>query len=275
MTNRQRTIVIAIVACAAYMALLLGIDQLRAQQALDAAAAGEALPVDAEPAPEEEPELKQDAEQEPEEETEAPVIALTFDDGPSPEITPALIDELAARRVKASFFVLGKLAEEYPEIIEQMYAAGNEVDIHGWDHQHRLPTLSDGELEAEIFNSRRAVYQATGADPPYLRPPYGAIDKVTAEKIKLPMMLWNLDPRDWELRDAEKLKEYLVEHAFDGAVVILHDQYQPTLEGTLAAVDELLEQGYRFVTLEEYYQHFGIQPEPGQVYRGTLTATLE
>lgn len=237
-----------------------------ALEAAPASAEGKPAPVpepwtDTVPEPEPDPE--------PEPEPAGPVIALTFDDGPNDTITPQLLEGLERRGVHATFFVLGTLAERYPQVLEQMQAAGNQIGIHGWDHQHRLTELRGKELEEELFRSREAVYQATGVEPLYMRPPYGSIDQATAEEIDMPIMLWTVDPRDWEMRDAEELKQYILEHAEDGAVVLMHDQYQPTLEGALAAIDVLLEQGYRFLTLEQYYQHFGIEPQPGRVYRGT------
>jgi peptidoglycan-N-acetylglucosamine deacetylase len=217
----------------------------------------------------EEPEPEPELEPEPEPDPSGPVIALTFDDGPNDCITPQLITQLNQRGAQATFFVLGVLAERYPEIMEQMVQCGHLVASHGWDHKNRLTELTDEQLQEEISNSNQAIYQAIGIDPLYLRPAYGTIEQETAGKIDMPLILWNVDPRDWEQRDAEHLRQYIVDNAFDGAVFVLHDQYQSTLDGVMAAVDDLVEQGYRFVTLEEYYRYFDIVPEPGWVYRGT------
>ncbi|MDO4733134.1 MAG: polysaccharide deacetylase family protein, partial [Bacillota bacterium] len=199
---------------------------------------------------------------------ERPVMVLTFDDGPSPSLSPRLLDELNARGVKASFFVLGKNASYNREIIELEYASGHDVCSHGYDHQSKLTQLSDEELAYQLDETARVLRDITGQDPPFLRPPYGSINRETAAKIDIPMMLWTLDPRDWESRDAQQVRDKILEDAFDGAVVICHDLYESTLNGVLQAVDILLEQGWQFLSLTQYYQTIGLEPEPGKVYRG-------
>jgi len=205
---------------------------------------------------------------------EKPTMVLTFDDGPNATLSPLLVEELNARGVKASFFVLGINAERNREVIELQYAGGHDVCSHGYDHQSKLTLLSEEELAYQLEETARVIREITGHEPPYVRPPYGAIDKTTAEKIPGPLMLWTLDPRDWENRDAEQVRENILQNAFDGAVVICHDQYESTLTGVLEAVDILLEQGWQFLSLSQYYQSIGLEPQPGQVYRGSQLADL-
>lgn len=205
---------------------------------------------------------------------EKPTLVLTFDDGPNATLSPLLVEELNARGVKASFFVLGKNAELNREVIDLQYASGHDVCSHGYDHQNKLTLLSPEELAYQLDETARILREITGHDPLYVRPPYGDIDKETAEKIKAPLMLWTIDPRDWESRDAEQVRDSILQEAFDGGVVICHDQYESTVLGVLEAVDILLEQGWQFLSLSQYYQTIGMEPQPGQVYRGPELADL-
>lgn len=207
------------------------------------------------------------------EEPPAPILALTFDDGPNGSVTPLLIEALNERGIHATFFVLGRLVERYPEVIAQAYSAGHQIASHGWDHENSLTKLSDQQLAKELSDTALAIYNITGENPAYLRPPYGSMDKKTAAKIDVPMMLWTIDPRDWELKDAEKLEKAILDTAYDGGVLLLHDLYETTMAGALAAIDKLQAEGWRFLSLEEYYQHYGMELEPGQLYRGTALAS--
>lgn len=205
---------------------------------------------------------------------EGPVLALTFDDGPSANVTSELVAALNERGAKATFFMLGVNAQAYPKLVQFVQESGHQVASHGWDHAHYLTDLNETQLAAELSQADEAIYAAIGEYPAYLRPPYGAMDRTTAARIDKPMMLWTIDPRDWEVRDSQAVCDHIVENAYDGGVVIAHDNYQTTLDGVICAVDILAQQGYRFVTLEEYYEIFDIQPQPGVVYRGTLLADI-
>lgn len=204
-----------------------------------------------------------------------PVLALTFDDGPNSTITPRLVDALNERGVRATFFMLGRLAERNPEVVDHAYASGHQICSHGWAHEHKLTDLDAAGLAVEIDDTARVIRNITGEDPTYVRPPYGAIDKKTAAKVAYPLMLWTIDTRDWESRDAEKVKQHILDNAFDGGVVLMHDCYESTLSGAIAAVDELQKQGWQFVTLAEYYDLFGIDLQPGVVYRGAGLADIK
>ena len=204
---------------------------------------------------------------------DGPIIALTFDDGPS-DYTIELAQGLADRGVKATFFVLGKQVEKYPEETALLAELGHQIGSHGYDHSASFTVLSDQALADQLDQTIAAVEEAAGVEPVYVRPPYGSINKRTAQKIPQPLMLWTLDTRDWATQDADSVRESILSQAKDGSVVILHDGYPTTVEGVLEAVDTLLAEGWQFVTLEEYYAKQGMTPEPGQVYRGTALADI-
>ena len=198
-----------------------------------------------------------------------PIVALTFDDGPNPQITPRLVKYLSDRGVHATFFMLGARAAAYPDVVRQVYEAGNQICNHTYDHEHALTELSDEALAAQVNGTIKAIIDATGEAPAYIRPPYGTINAATAAKIGYPMMLWTVDTRDWDYRNTEKVYNAIINNVYDGAVVLMHDNYDTTAEAAARAIDTLQEQGWRFVTLEEYYQIRDMRPQPGHVYRGS------
>ena len=203
-----------------------------------------------------------------------PVVALTFDDGPSSTITPLLVEALKERDVPATFFMLGANAAALPEVVRQVAEAGNQIGSHTYDHEGYLTKLDDKALAAQINDTVKVLRHITGEDPRFLRPPYGAMDKATAGKIGWPMMLWTVDPRDWDTRDAQKVYEAVMNNVTDGSVILMHDIYESTLDAAIMVVDELKARGWRFVTLDEYYEIFGITPQPGHLYRGTQEVVL-
>jgi len=204
-----------------------------------------------------------------------PVVALTFDDGPSASVTPRLVEELNKRGIKATFFMLGTAAEANPDVVRLVHESGHQIASHTYDHGAYLTELTNEQLSFQINNTVKILRDITGSDPVYMRPPYGAMDKATASKIGWPMMLWTVDPRDWDSRDAQAVFDAVIGTVSDGSVVLFHDLYESTLEAVVMIVDQLITNGWRFMTLEQYYEHFGMEPQPGTVYRGTNISQLK
>ena len=197
-----------------------------------------------------------------------PVIALTFDDGPDNEFTPQLLDILNERGAKATFFILGEEAEKYPQIVKAAYDSGHQIENHSYDHP-RFTKIDKDELQYQINTTNDIIYGITGEMPAYVRPTYGAINKTVAEQIGYPMMLWTLDPRDWEAEEADIVYNNIMANVYNGAVIVLHDKNPSTHEALKMVIDELQAKGWKFVTLDEYYQYFNMQPQPHKVYHGT------
>ncbi len=211
-----------------------------------------------------------------EETTDCPgVMALTFDDGPSKEYTPILLDGLKERDIRATFFVLGVRAQANPIIIERANADGHVICSHGYDHKEQFTKLSADGLAKQLDTTAEIIYQITESYPLYVRPPYGSMNAATAALIKQPMMLWTIDPRDWDVQDANIVCQNIVSAAHDGAVILLHDIYSTSVEGAFLAIDQLAAEGWKFVTLPELYKYLEITPEAGKVYRGANLATLK
>ncbi len=203
------------------------------------------------------------------------VMALTFDDGPGKDTTPLLLDALQERKIKATFFVLGVRVKAYPDIVERANADGHVICSHGYDHKEQFTKLSAAGLSDQLDVTAKLIYELTDSYPMYVRPPYGSINSTTAAMINRPIMLWTIDPRDWDVKDADIVCQNIISAAKDGAVILLHDIYPSTVDGAVKAIDQLTAQGWQFVSLPELYKYLDIVPETGKVYRGASLANIK
>ena len=180
-------------------------------------------------------------------------MALTFDDGPSGAITMELLEGLEQRGIRATFFLCGYRMELYPHVTGLLAESGHELGLHGYSHDS-MGEMSRETLTRELEMTRDLLQTQTGQTTHLLRPPGGCCSPVlrqVAREQDLRIVLWDIDPQDWAVRDAATVRDRIVAQARDGAVVLLHDMWRSSVEGALAAVDILLEQGYRFVTVSE------------------------
>ena len=176
------------------------------------------------------------------------VVYLTFDDGPHPTYTPQVLDILARRGARATFFVLGSLAEARPELVARIVAEGHTVANHAWNHENLAG------LPRSSFDDTIGRTQAVLADraTPCLRPPYGSIDAFTREwaaSAGLDLVLWTVDTNDWRRPGAQVIADRIVRGATDEAIVLMHDgggNRTQTVEGLELALDRLSGRGLRF-----------------------------
>ena len=192
------------------------------------------------------------------------LIAITFDDGPG-AYTAQLLDELAARDVKATFFVSGYRAANYPETLKRMVSEGHQLASHTQNHE-TLNTLSAAKIADEISRTQDYITAAGGDNPAYIRPPYGNANKTVRAQAPSPLINWSVDPEDWKYHNADTVCRNILAGSYDGAIILVHDIYQTSVNGALAAIDKLLEQGYEFVTVRDLLLRRGITPEAGVMY---------
>ena len=192
-----------------------------------------------------------------EESTDAPRVALTFDDGPHPGRTKRILGLLDRYSVKATFFILGCNAEYYPEPLALAVAAGHEIEDHSFDHVTRGKTAL--ELENSITKTARIIEQASGRSPRFFRPPEGKCTPELNEALSVlgyESVFWTVDSRDWTGKPAEAIARDVLAQVKDGDVLLFHDYTCPG-ENTLHALEKiipaLLSRGYRFVTVEEMF----------------------
>lgn len=184
------------------------------------------------------------------EEMDTPKIAITFDDGPHPYYTEQLLDGLKERGAKASFFVMGKQAEEYPELVLRMYEEGHLVGNHTYSHV-QLGENNREAFKAELIRTNELLSGITGEEPQYVRPPYGSWDKSFETELMMIPVLWTIDPMDWCSSDVNGIVRKVTKKAQENAVILMHDEYKSTVTAALEIVDILQKQGYEFVTVDE------------------------
>jgi peptidoglycan/xylan/chitin deacetylase (PgdA/CDA1 family) len=187
-------------------------------------------------------------------EVPGPYVAITFDDGPHPENTPRLLDILAERGVKATFYVIGEPVTRHPDVLRRTRAEGHEVGSHTWSHRFLTTQTSHG-IAGELTSTHQAIEDAIGVAPTSLRPPYGAVTGAMSRWIDhqfgYPTVLWSVDAADWEEPDAETITERLVERTTAGSIILNHDPLTPTVDAMAETLDRLLDRGFLFVTVSE------------------------
>lgn len=198
---------------------------------------------------------------------EEKLVALTFDDGPSGANTPVLLDGLRQRGVHATFFLVGSMVENHPELAVRLALEGHQTGIHTYDHDSSggLRDLSAEQFDAQVGKTRRMLTALTGQTQFALRPPYGFVDGGVERGAPGPIILWSVDPEDWKYRDAQQVTAHILSHVKDGDIVLLHDIFSTSVEAALSVVDALQAQGWRFVTVDELLALRGVELERGEV----------
>ena len=194
-------------------------------------------------------------------------VALTFDDGPSGRFTHRLLDGLAERDAKATFFLCGYRIAQYPKETQRIFDEGHEIALHGYSHDCMTP-MSRRQIAKELSDTKALLPE--GCKALWLRPPGGCCSdgvRQVAEVTNLSILDWSVDPRDWATRDTAAVGRFVVERIQDGDVVLLHDMSDSSVDAALAIIDELQSQGFRFVTVSELVKIRDITVKPGKTYR--------
>jgi peptidoglycan-N-acetylglucosamine deacetylase len=178
------------------------------------------------------------------------VVALTFDDGPHPVLTPPLLDILQYEQVPATFYVVGSCASRYPDIVRRAYDSGHEIGNHSWSHPF-LTRISLARAADEIARTDELLRSINGAMPNTLRPPYGAMDRrVEGLANPRPMILWDVDTYDWRSRYTPAVERAAIRS--NGGIVLMHDIHASTVGAVPAVIRHFKERGYRFATVSSY-----------------------
>jgi peptidoglycan/xylan/chitin deacetylase (PgdA/CDA1 family) len=185
---------------------------------------------------------------------DGPFIALTFDDGPNATLTPKLLDLLAARHLKATFFVVGQNAADHPEILKRAVREGHEIANHSWSHPN-LGKMSDEAVRRELQKTEDAIVAAIGKKPTLMRPPYGSITarqkKWIHDEFGYRIILWDVDPLDWKRPGPSVVTARILKETKAGSIVLSHDIHPPTIEAMPATFDQLMKKGFKSVTVTE------------------------
>lgn len=197
----------------------------------------------------------------------APMVALTFDDGPNPDYTRRILEVLEENDSRATFFVVGTNAEKYQETLRMIASSGNEIGNHTYSHAN-LTNIDSEDVEEEIAKVNRAVKKATGEIATVIRPPYGAYDDDVLNQLQQPVVLWDLDTEDWDSRNAHTIVENIISNLDDGDIILMHDIYESTAEAVELLVPRLKEMGYQVVSVSEMAEYKGKELELHKAYGG-------
>jgi len=193
------------------------------------------------------------------------IIALTFDDGPHPKFTPQILDLLNKYEAKATFFVLGKHVQLYPEILSKLITEGHDVGNHTFTHID-VRRSSYTKIKEEFENTQSIIFQTAGKKPSLFRPPFGFLSEYTLqviEETESKIVLWsaNQDPKDWKGLYYKEIANHILRNIGNGNIILLHDYVSTRESQTVKALSiilpELVEQGYRFVTISELLEISG------------------
>lgn len=176
-------------------------------------------------------------------------IALTFDDGPHPILTPKILDILERYQVKATFFLVGENVKNYPNVVERILREGHELGNHTYTHDR----IDLDEIEA----CEKAIYELTDYKTKLFRPPEGFINrsiKSASSALGYDIILWSIDTRDWAHTPPALICEKVINAISSGSIILMHDYISynsPTPEALEELIPLVLNLGYRFVPVSE------------------------
>lgn len=182
-----------------------------------------------------------------------PMIAITYDDGPS-QYTSRILDILKENNSVATFFVLGQRVYNNEGILNRIIDEGSQIGNHTYNHKN-LTTISNEELYRQVQGTDDLIRIATGYTPAVMRPPYGSTTGDLNKKIQRPVIKWSIDTRDWESRNVEMIKNSILDYVKDGDIILMHDMYDSTAEASKIVIPELINRGYQLVTINELVEY--------------------
>ena len=210
-----------------------------------------------------------------------PTVALTFDDGPHPDFTPAILAILERYNVKATFFVVGEMVERHPNLIRAEKKAGHLIGNHTYHHVN-LTKIPVPEVLVEWQACQDAVKSITGQAMHYCRPPGGDYNHdviLAAQDLALTTVLWTDDPGDYASPGDKVIETRLLDSIGNGGIILIHDGVQQTIDVLPQIIERLRARGFRFVTAAEMNQEFkstaaDVAAAPGYRSGGSAAARI-
>ena len=181
---------------------------------------------------------------------EAGAVALTFDDGPNARYTEVLLDGLKERGIRASFFLAGQCIEGNEDTVRRMAEEGHLIGVHCMEHRD-LTREPEEEAVRQLMDTAAMIGAVTGRTPEYIRPPFGKWSSGLQEAVPMETVLWSVDSLDWKLQDTDRIVQRVLKDTEDGDIILMHDEFQTSVEAALEIIDNLLAKGYTFVTVDE------------------------
>lgn len=182
-----------------------------------------------------------------------PMVALTFDDGPTRKYTNMILDCLKENKAHATFFILGSRVKNADDILERMVLEGNEIGNHTYSHK-QLTTLDAPTIKEEIKKTQEEIYRVTRNYPQTIRPPFGSVNEtVLNEAGQLRVVKWTIDSEDWRSKNTKAIVNQVMKDVQDKSIILLHDLYITSAEAACILIPQLIEEGYQLVTISELY----------------------
>ena len=200
--------------------------------------------------------------------TEVPAgsqVALTFEDGPD-IYTERLLNALEEQDAKATFFVVGDAASDFPDTINRILNTGNELGNHTYSHE-TLTKLDSSEIPYQINDLNQVIEQLTGTSTDLLRPPYGAVNETVQENSDFPIILWALDSGDKDTSEIGDIVQKVLENVKDGDIIRMHDTHETSVAAAEVLITELKNRGFELVTVSELARSKGIDLKAGEIYK--------
>lgn len=191
------------------------------------------------------------------------LVALTFDDGPDGKYTPKILDLLKEQEVPATFFLVGTQVEKFPDIVQRILEEGHSIGNHTWNHAD-LSKKSLAQIREQIRKADDVLKEAAGFMPVLFRAPYGAVSDTLKKELKKQgreLVGWNVDTRDWAGTPVNKMRKTVNETVRPGSIILMHSfggkngDLTNTLELLPLIIEDLRDQGYTFVTVEQLLEH--------------------
>lgn len=184
-----------------------------------------------------------------------PMVALTYDDGPSTKNTQVILDTLTANGAYATFFVLGRNVDQCADIIQNIENSGSEIGNHTYNH-YKITNMDAQVTDQEISSTSSYVQMITGNRPCIMRPPTGATDDVSCANVAAvdegyPLILWSIDTVDWQHHDVATTCDTIRSQVKDGSIVLMHDMEESSAQASQIIIPELVAAGYELVTVSE------------------------
>lgn len=193
------------------------------------------------------------------------LVAFTFDDGPTPNLDKQIIEKFKVYNGKATFFMLGNRVEQFPETVDFIRENGHEIANHSYSHAD-LADLTADQINHEINYTSELL--GLKNKPVLIRPPYGSVNQHVLDTIYHPLINWNVDSTDWRLGNKHKIAKQILENVHNGAIVLMHDLYQESVDALDIVLPKLAALGYEFVTVSELFEANNELLLPHEVYYG-------
>lgn len=161
-----------------------------------------------------------------------------------------LLDGLAERGVKVTFFVIGRQAQENPELMQRIVDEGHLIGNHTYSHVD-IRNMTETAAKEEIKKANKVIAQFTGEEPSFMRPPFGSGSNKLEKELEMIQVLWTIDTMDWSCKNEAKICSTVYKEVEENSIILMHDEYPATVRAALSIIDQLHKEGYEFVTVDE------------------------